>query len=727
MPNNTPQSDTTIQEQSNNQKSEITTEIEAIKKLLQSNQPNLALARIEEAQLKFPNSVEILALKLRIFRASGNTQLAYDIAKSLLTNSPNHPIAISEYILSTANNGNLKEAIDTLINYCESSHDELNPYLVSAALELAYFLLLQGAIGTATAIAYCLRHNETFAETADTILYSANAASDIPLLIRAFGFDYNCPDNFSGKKEFEHATLLMSQLRWKEALKSLKSISQYTNEWATLQRNIAVLHYWLLEAESTCEILKGYAADPNVATEDAADVEALRISINPDFLGEPDYILHAGYKITDANAALEKLLSSNQTVPMPFDQREFVQQNQVPPKGVFKILSRPMPTSDVELTIDNIPSYFAIAMLFGKETDNDARIEIVELPKLELKNLENVLKQILGDLFVTNLSKTETMKSYPRTYNLVPSRFVFPQNNRLNAEQQQKLIEQYLMNNFALQWLKTTFESLGNKTPIDAAKEPAYKIRLLGLLTLLEHSILNVFDNVGTNVVNHLRKTLGYQLLDTIQIQGTTDDEQSEYISGFPIWRWYRFDIKQLSGKVLADCFQLVNALNDSRGAQLFAQELLDRPLASLPSNITQIRMFAYDRLIKIKRQNNEFEAALKLIDKAKNESVLTNSIDAVWYMHEIPIRLILNQLKHAETAISYIANRYKNNEKVMREFYSLMMQLGLVRSNGRAAGGESEIANEGKLPQQENTGIWTPDDNNQPQENKKTKLWTPD
>ncbi|MDR2641208.1 MAG: hypothetical protein LBC74_00275 [Planctomycetaceae bacterium] len=721
------------QNQTNNQNnSPIDTEIEEIKKLFQARQINSALTRIEEAQRKFPGNLEIIALKLRIFRATGNTQLALDIAKSLVKDSPNDPIAIGEYMLSNVVNGANKEAIDTLIKYCESSNDELSPYIVNSALELAYYLLLQGAVGTATGIAQCLRQIESISDRADNIIYSASSASEVPLLIREFSFDPNYPDNFTAKKEFEHATTLISQMRWNEALKSLKSITKYATEWANLLRNIAVLHYWLLEPEAACDTLKAYAACPNIQVEDAADIEALRLTINPGLLGDPTYILFAEYKISDANTALEKLLSSPYIYSLPFDQRVFVQQSQVPPKGIFKILNRPLLLPEIEITVDNIPSHVAICMLFGKETDKDARIEIIDLPKSEQKTVEILLKQILGDLLVTNLSKTETIKSHPRSYELAILRLLFTPNRPLSPEQQEKLIEQYLTTTFTSQWLKTTFESLGNNTPINAAKEPAYKIRLLGLLSLLEHDVLDVFDKIGTNVVNKLRAILEYPLIDTIQIQGTTDEEQLQFLSGIPAWRWYRLDFKNLSDLALAEGFQLMHVINESRCLPKLAQEVLNRPLTSVD---LKVRMLAYDSLIKIKRQNNELEEALKLIDKAKNESVLANTIDAAWYMHEIPIRLLLNQPKYVEDAINYVVNRYGNNEKIMREFYSLLMQLGIIRPGNKDTFEESDLAGEGKLPpnasQQNSTKLWTPDnissDNSQPQEQTKSKLWTPD
>ncbi|MDR0390483.1 MAG: hypothetical protein LBH59_01140 [Planctomycetaceae bacterium] len=705
------------------QDEQIQIELEEISKLINAGEGDQALSRLEEAQRKFPNSLEIIALKLRIIRSSGNERLAYDIAKSILNNNPNHPLAISEYFLACAATNRPYDAINTLISYAESSNDALDQYIINSALELTYYLTMRGAICSAIGIAYCLRQFESVRTGADALIYNATSAQDTSLLIREFSFDYNCPENFTAKKEFEHATILISQLRWKEALKTLKSIEKHANEWTNLLLNIAVLHYWLIEVEAACEALKAYTANPNISTEEAADVEALRLAINPSLLGEPDQFLFAEYKITDANLALEKLLSSPLMAIVPFNQKAFVEKNQVPPKGIFKILDRPMPLSDAELTIDNIPFHIAVGMLFGKETDNEARIEIFDLPKTNLKILESTLKQVLGDLFVTNLAKTETAQSHPKSHNLAVPRLQSPTNHTLTAEQQRTLIEQCLTKSYLTQWLKTPFESLGNKTPIDAAQSPAYKVRVLGLLTMLEHDVLITYGEIGTNIVNKLREQLGYPLLDTIQIQGTTDDEQIAFINSIPVWRWYRLDIKSLSNRAIGESFQLINLLKEPRCLENFAQEFLSRPMEETD---TQLRMMAYDKLIHAKRIINEFDNALDLIEKAKNEATLTNSIDAFWYMHEIPIRMVQNQPKRIEEILKYINNRYSNDEKVMRELYTLLVHLGLMRPDDQAGTNEPEIAGE-KNAQQKSSEIWTPDNNNQPQEQTKSKLWTPD
>ncbi|MDR2169604.1 MAG: hypothetical protein LBP59_05635 [Planctomycetaceae bacterium] len=709
----------TIDQQNIDQTSQqIVEELNEIRKLLLARQVNAALARIEEAQRKFPNSLEILSAKLHILRSAGNEQLALDIAKSLFKDHPNHPVAVGEYIKSTAFCGYSKEAVDTLVNYCEKSNDEMQKYIVNTAFELAYLLLLHGEAGAATGITTFINQFNEYQEKADYLTSIINSSTEIPLIVRTFVFDFNCPDDFPAKKEFDNVVMLIARLKWKEALNLLKSMSNYASQWPSILKNIAVLHYWLIDAGATSNILKTYAALPNLTPEQSAESEALRLTLNLDLLGKPTPVLLVEYKVSDANIALEKLLSSPNFSSLPFDPKTFVQQNFVPPKGIFRIFNRPTPPIDEEITINNIQTQIAIGMLFGKETDKEARIEISELYDSEQKTVENLLKQILGEVLITNLSKTQTVKYKTRSYDIIAPQFVFPANRTYNAEQQTKLYEQYYSDTVAAKWLNTTFESLSNKTPTEAVKDQSYKNRVLGLLILLEITMLESLGELGFNFINQLRNKLGFPLLDIIQIQAETDEDQIAFIDKIPLWRWYLLDIKKLSNQVIVEGFFIINMYNYLQCSTRFAQEILNRPLNLIDP---QARILAYDNLIKFKRANNELEEALTLIDKAKNEAVLNNTVDAIWYMHEIPVRLLLNQVGHIEDAIKYVVNKYGKDEKIMKEFYSLLLNLGLIPQNPT---NKPEQTTENKTPE-----IWTPDNQNNNSQNEQTKpkLWTPD
>jgi hypothetical protein len=715
----------TPEQNDNNLPNELQEEIAKISHLMELHQFPIALSRIESAEAKFPNRSELMALRLRVLRMSDHTQESVELAKRFFDKNPNDTIAIAEYILSLASIGNTKLAINSLIDYCERNNDAIGSYLIRTIADFAYFLLVQGNVQSASGLANCLLAYDFVHERAKEIIQTLHAIAEVPLVIRELAFEYNCPDNFSGKKDFEHVGQLVAQLRWKEARKELQAMTNLQNQWYGILHNIAVLNLWLLDLEAANDTLKLYTAHPDLEPEDAADVEALRIAIHPTLAGEPATSLHIEYRISDHNAALEKLLSSNITRPIKVSPQQFTERGHVPPKGAFLILDKPAPPADTALNIDNVPIIIASCALFGKETDRDARIEVVGVPEDEAKFAEAILKRILGDLLITDLSRTQVLQATSRLTKNINPRFALSAQQNADIKSIFKLTEDYYLNNFVPKWINITFASLDNKTPEEAAKDPALRIKLLGLINLLQMSIAQDFGSPGTKMINELRKRLGYNLLEPISLEGKSNEEQLAILDTTPVWRWFQFDVTKLAAEPLKYAtYFLNNMLGDIHAARKFAQEIINRPYGTFDNNI---RSVAYDVLISRAQAEGEIEIALQLIDKAKNESIAAHSIDAYWYMHEIPIRLMSGQPSHAKDAIEHIIKNYKDNEQIMSQLYTLLNSLGILRQDGQVDPNQ----NAQQTPQNNNTkpaGLWTPDNqNNPPQSENSQKLWVPD
>ncbi|MDR1289834.1 MAG: hypothetical protein LBK06_01385 [Planctomycetaceae bacterium] len=693
--------------------------VNEINNLAASGNINKAIEEIET--LCRNDDAELIVLKVLLFRQCGQTKLLLDRVSSSFRKNPKSQFAVGEFVLTNAICGNADDALQTLIKYCENSGDFLNTYILDIVCETAYSLAIRGFSGTAMGLLYSAVFFEHATERANAMIQEISGLNDIPLMVRILSLVYNCPDNFSGKSELILAQESMLRFQWNKALKHLIATLKYSDEWVIVLYNVAVLQFWLLDLKSSCETLKLYAANKNLSADYAVNAEALRLTINMSLLGEPDTLLNVGYKINDPDKVLEKLLSSPFAVSLPVDRKEFVDMNVPVPKGIFRILDRPIPSPDTPIDINNVSSQIGFCLLFNKTTEIDASIEIFEVKKKDQELLQTNLKNILGDLLITDLLQTKTDKQIQRAIGLFIPQFVCPKNKELNDEQLSKLQEQYFINISNPQWLKTTFESLGNKTPLEAAKEPAYKNRLQGLLVQLEAYLRLHYGDIAIPVVNHLRQTLEFPLLKIIQVQGTTVEEQAMFINDIPIWRWSLLDVKTLLPSVLAQCLPLAMHFNETICAINFAEEILKRPKTEVDANT---RSTAFYKLISIKQTNHEFDAALALIEEAKNEFKSDNSEDTIWYMLELPILFFLNQKEQIKTTMKYLIDKSKNDKEVMINFSILLMQLGLIQQDGNPNPAAKEFIDENILLQQKSSELWTPDS---PQEQKTSKLWTPD
>lgn len=711
-------------------------EIEQIERLLESKQSGACLSFIESLEKDHPDCACLVAAKLTVYRIEDRWEDALNLSRDFLAKEPDNPVAAAEYALALGVTGQLKEAISQVVDAFEQAKEgTAHSSLISTTLQIGACMLMRGIVMPVVAIGNRLKMFPMAQDQANSLLYQASSVVDIPMLLRDMMFDQYCPDHFSAKAEFEDAIELLSLMRWKQGLAKLESLTKYADQWPNIWRNVAAVHFWLMDDEKGREALAKFASLPNTPLEDAVDAEATRMFMTSDALGDQKNLLFAEYQINDAEKALEKLLSISTYYRIDFDPRAFNQHGTPPPKGVFILLDRPFTPDGTELNIDNVSSQLASCMLFGKETDRNARLEVMEMLEGDQERIENTLRETLGESIEVQAIKTETLRPVSQSQILVQYRFRYTPETMPPPEVRQKLEKDYYEKVFLEAWPNVPLGLLDGKTANEAAKDPKYKIRILAAIELLEYWMN---EETGIVVANQLRQKIGLPTLNPIPVPDGSEEEQIAVLDDLPVWRWYRLDVAKLPISALMEGIQIVAVMKEPRATLRFAEEILNRPMNDMP---VQARMLAFESLIGIARGNNDLEGSLRWIEKAKNEAAELRTSDAVWCLHEIPIRLGLGQLEKAHEVINDIVKRHGHDQRIMQSLHQLFVQLGFLNPDGTPSAAirrgdqlsdelsgesmgnpvaDSESSNSG--------GLWTPGDEAPTGGGSgASKLWTPD
>jgi len=692
-------------------------EIEQVGRLLESNQTGACLAYIETLEKVHPNCACLTKAKLSVYRSENRWQEALPVAEQFLANEPDNPTAAAEYALALAVTGSPGLAISTLVDAFERTKgDSVHSTLLYAALQVGLHLLLNRMILPAIAIGNVLKEIPSIAEKANMFLYRATADEGFPLLLRDWSFDFDCPENFSGKETFEEIAVLVRLMCWKQALAKLETLTQYADAWSGIERNIATLHLWLMDTEKGCEALQKYASHPNTLLEDAVDAETMRLLLNPSVFGDQTDLYSIEYTIADADQALEKLLSHSLFYYLPTEKWSI----SPPPRGAFVILDRPIPDSETALTLENVPTRQTITFLFGKETDKEARFALTAVPAYEQEMLEAKIREALGDLVQFPGKIIETTPA-SRTQILVDCPFFISPERKTNATMLKEFALHYNTVQFPEKWLALPLVLLDGKTPSEAAKESKYTITLLAVIQMIDTWIL---EETGLSIAQDLRARLGLPTLDTITVAESSGDDPLSVLDSYPVWRWHRFDVSQMSTEVLAGGLQIVFSMREQRATVRFAQELLNRPMDSMPF---PVRIMAFESLITAAQVEARVEDALLWLERAKAESVANNLSDAAWYLHEITLHLVQGNGQGAYDAIQYLTTNYGHDADVMQSLQELLTQLGFFNRDGTPsaalARAMTKTGQQSEQPQQ----IWTPDGNASAASAAPSKLWVPD
>lgn len=694
-------------------------EIEQIERLLESNQAGACLSFIETLEKDHKDCACLTAAKLAVYRHDNRWMESLALGKEFFEKEPDNPVAAAEYALSLAVTGQAKEAVSTLIDsYERAKEGTAHSSLINATLQIGAVMLVQGVVLPVFAIGNQLKRFPSAQEQANALLYRASSSPEIPLMLRDMLFEQECPDDFPGKVEFEDAMELLCVMRWKSGLAKLENLTQYANTWPNIWRVVAAVRYWLVDNEAGSQALQTYASLPNTLLEDAVDAESTRLFLTPDALGDTTDMLFMECPVEDAEKIQEILLSNGRFYSITINSQTFLDRNTPPPKGAFVLLDRPFPKEGEELTLDNVASQIGSCLLFGKETDRSARLEIMDVLTDERSQIEELFKEALGDAYRAP-EKVETIRTISKTRALVQYRFRYTPEAFPPPEVLQKLEKDYYDQVFVDTWCRLPLGLLDGKAPMDAVSDPTCKIRTLAAIQVIENWIS---EDVAAEVANKVREKLGLPILGPLPIPNVSEEEMLGLLDGVPVWRWYRFDVQKLPTILLIEGLQVVSLMKEPRATSMFAKEILDRPSGEMPM---QARMLAYESLIGIARGANHLEEALSWIEKAKAEAAEFNIGDAGLCLHEIPVRLALGQVEEVQEQINYLVKNYGSNEQVMQALHGMFVQLGFLNPDGTPTAAMARAQSEEAT--QVADGIWTPDVSAAPTGDIGSKLWTPD
>ena len=675
-------------------------ELEQVIKLLESDQPSACLSYIETLEKTHPNCACLTTAKLSIYRAENRWQEALPIAEQFYVREPENPAAAAEYALALVITGQPIPAVSTLVDAFERMEaDTIHSTLLHGALQVATYLTLGGLITPAIAIGRVLIEIPATSEQANMLLFRATSESDMPILFRDWSFDFDCPSNFPDKEKFDEAAVLVRLMRWKQALAILETLTQHADAWSGIWRNIATIHFWLMDSAKCCEALKSYISHPNTPLEDAVDAEVLRMMHTPDALGDQTQVISIQYTITDADQSLEKLLSSPLFYQVGFSEQAF----SPPPRGAFLKLDRPFVESAAELTLENASLEQASVLLFGKETDKEARLLLQPFPADDRETVERDICTLLGDL-IQMPGEVVSQGPLSRTRIMTLCRIRYP----LDKDPDKllhKLIDDYYVKSFAEQWLALPLGLLDGKTPADAAKEPQYTIPLLAAIWMIQRWYNEEEHEFGESI----RNRLGLPTEGPITVAESAEgDDPLAVLDAYPVWRWHRFEVEKLSTEVLAGGMQIVLGMQELRTASRFAEEILNRPLDSMEF---AVRVMAFETLIAYAQERDDIERALLWVERGKSETMTKGVSDAAWYLHEITLRLARQDGQGASEAMAYLITHHRDDPQVMGSLQELFIQLGMFNPDGTPSPAflQSQARYESQS-QSEEQKIWTPD-----------------
>ncbi len=212
-------------------------------------------------------------------------------------------------------------------------------------------------------------------ERALSILMRLETTPTVPLLLKDPPVFDEPPADAPWAGEFREALQLAVRGWWRAAEARWNALSATADSAPAIWKNLAILRGHLADYAGAVAAYRKYAT-LKVPLDDAVEAEALAQLLDRDSAeGTVDSLL-VTFSVANMDELETRLAASRQFDRAEIDPRAYAEANEPPPRAVYWLLDRPAVNSAPEIPRNEIPHILGQVLLYGKQTDREARLEL---------------------------------------------------------------------------------------------------------------------------------------------------------------------------------------------------------------------------------------------------------------------------------------------------------------------------------------------------------------
>jgi hypothetical protein len=358
---------------------------------------------------------------------------------------------------------------------------------------------------------------------------------------------------------------------------------------------------------------------------------------------------------------------------------------------------------------DQIPQIVGQLLVFGKQTDRQARLEL-DVQRTQFAAAEHTLRHIAGESLgaVQNEEIIGHTSAVERALSLqwrLPPDMSDAHRRKMIVEQRQAMILE--------RWPNLSLPLFGGKTPLEAAADPANRVRLLAALLVLETAEANP---VMTATFDELRRKLDLP-------QAASIDPSGMDINTVRLWRFPRLQLEKLTDEQLRHAFERAQISGYKPALLPISREIIRRPTAEL----IELRLGAYHVLAQSEEDSAQ---ALEWIETGRKAAEQARRSSAPWDLQELEIRIEQQDGQKVVELLQHIHTEHGREPHVAEALYGIYARLGMIGPDGRVripAAGQAAQGPAIVVPgvADEPGKLWTPE--SEAGGAKKSALWVPE
>ncbi len=631
-----------------------------IDRMFTGRQFQAALSHVERLEEKHPGRACVMAYRCRLLLLMGRLDEAESVAAKFREHHPTNPLALAETAIVVA----LKQGGLAAMPWFQRTMDALGssiPDLVQQMFRIVGQVLADnGEFLPACAVfqlsSYLSQGDEAF--EAFERMIQLLGSFEVPLWLKEDLDLAKSPDNAPWIEEFEEAVAMVNRGRWSAAEQRFLALAAQVGDHPALWRNVATMRGWLGNREGYIEALRKYAR-LDVPLEDAAAAEAKAMFLSADPLGDLDDLVALTYPIVDVQQFEAAVASSQQFRPIPVDSKGPTGDGAPPPLARYLFLDGGHASDESSADPANWPQVVCDIAYHGKETDREARLRLSPVPAAEEQAVQRLLGQVLFGVLGPLAERRMCMRT-SRTLGMIQGRWWPPHD--LGVDALREALASHREKVLLEQWPDCPLGVLDGKTPLEAAKDPKYRVPLLATILVVEFWARRRGCEIDSN---RLRARLGLPTLDPI------DPEQVD-LASLPASRLARVKEQGLSREKLWQLLQKGIAFNSLPAIRKFGRAVVDHPESKDVHERAEILAVMAGNDIDLRR-------SLACIEEGRELTESTGASSAEWDLMELRVHILRGDPAEAGRMLRHLLDDHANEPGVMLAVREMLVQHGVT------------------------------------------------
>ena len=652
-------------------------EMDQVLQMVEGGQVVPAMDRMKAILEKDPQAAWVLAIRGRLLMDLREYDSLAENADRFISLQPNNPTALAQRGAAKIFAGDVDEATESLLQALTESGQSVDSFVLDIASVLAYTLFRGGNYLSARVYATLAMVADGYegGQTALQVLRGMNSSPQISLYLKGIPDPPPRPDGVEWAERFDEAATLLRSNQVLTAQSKFESLRRTAQGQPAVIGGLLTCAIWRGDVDQQASLLEQMADCETLSDDDRMRYRVMSLVVQPGAKPIADDVPTLTADITSADELVMAMTADDRCVQLPNEltQQFRAKEDDVPPKAVFEFGDRPKPMiTDGLPPTDQIPMAIGVGLVYGKQTDREARLEIIPSRSAAVEPIREILSKVDD-----KLSLTQTDTAPVPLVSLAAPHAVAIQVRASQADVQKMQTD--LVRERAPGIITTTaVPALKGKTLADASGDDSMTAARTAIVRAVES-----FDALASipGLMDAVRDAANVPAPETIRPTA----EQVDTLDNVDL---PRVDASNLDIESQQYLLQRCEQLRITTAARTLSRLILDRELDATAAGddaAVDAKIAAYMSAIQTVESDAE---AMTLIEAAKSFADEHKVDHPPLRFTEMSLRLSAGDAEGFQRAVEDISTRYRNDQQIMMQLQQFLVRVGLLRPDGTPATG---------------------------------------